>query len=377
MPPDNRPATGPVVIRFGRLGDTVLLQPLLHKLHLRYGQPCRLLALGDWPPALYSAAPEVAGCIPLDSQYGPLWLRPRRWRAALALRRLRGAPLYISEPLERTRTKVRPMLALAGVSAEHCTFIEDMPSIADEHWVDMLLRFGDTTPPAFRASCVPLATPVPAAPRLRASAAERADGEAWLRARGFAGRPLVLLQPANKRTMRWNGVRAAGDDDKSWPAQCWAALAHAISRQLPHAQVLFCGSPAESGYLDALISAVGRERPRIAAAALPLGRLKALLDTAHSMVSVDTGPGHLAAAMGCPLVVLMGSRSPRLWTPRSGAGSDVTVLGGLPAVRRVDEIATTQVLDAWRSLRWRHAAAMAAAVEDDAGAEAYSAGCAG
>jgi heptosyltransferase-2/heptosyltransferase-3 len=345
--------TGPVVIRFGRLGDTILLQPLLHKLHVRYGQPCQLLALGDWSPTLYSAQPEVAGCIHLRSQYGPLWMHPQRWRAALALRRLRGSPFYICEPEFRTRTKIRPMLALAGVPPEHCTFIEHTPSLEDEHWVDWLLRFGDTTPLAFRASCTLAAFPIHAAPQLRVSAAERVDRNAWLRAQGMSGRPLVLLQPANKRTMRWNGVRAAEDDDKSWPAERWAALARAINSRQPQAQVLFCGSAAEAGYLDSLLTVVKAESPRIAAAALPLGRLKALLEIAHSMVSIDTGPAHLAAAMGCPLVVLMGSRSPQLWTPRSESGSEVRVLGGLPAVQRVDEIETAQVVGAWEALRGR------------------------
>jgi len=375
MPTTQLPAlTGPVVIRFGRLGDTVLLQPLLHKLHLRYGQPCQLLALGDWSPGLYSAQPEVAGCIPLRSQYGPIWMRPQRWRAALALRRLRGSPFYICEPEFRTRTKIRPMLALAGVPAEHCTFIEDIPSIEDEHWVDWLLRFGDTTPAAFRASGESTPPPVHAAPQLHLSAAERADREAWLHAQGLGGRPLVLLQPANKRTMRWNGVRAAEDDAKSWPAERWAALARAISYRLPQAQVLFCGSAAEAGYLDTLLAVTDAASSRIAAAALPLGRLKALLEIAHSMVSVDTGPAHLAAAMGCPLVVLMGNRSPQLWTPRSGSGSEVRVLGGLPAIHRVDEIETAQVVNAWRALRWRTAAET---TTNDAETIAYSAGCAG
>jgi len=367
------------VIRFGRLGDTILLQPLLHKLHMRYGRPCQLLALGDWSPSLYSAQPEVAGCIPLHSQYGPMWMHPQRWRAALALRRLRGSPFYICEPEYRTRTKVRPMLALAGVPAEHCTFIEDIPSIEDEHWVDWLLRFGDTTPTAFRADGESAAPPAQAAaPQLRVSEAERADRDAWLRTQGMSGRPLVLLQPANKRTMRWNGVRAAEDDDKSWPAERWAALARAISYRQPQAQVLFCGSPAEAGYLDTLLAVTGAVSSSINAAVLPLARLKALLEIAHSMVSVDTGPAHLAAAMGCPLVVLMGSRSPRMWTPRSGSGSEVVVLGGLPAIRRVDEIETAQVVSAWRALRWRNAEAIAGTdAESSAGTTAYSAGCAG
>ena len=158
----------------------------------------------------------------------------------------------------------------------------------------------------------------------------------------------------------------------------WAALARAISYRQPQAQVLFCGSPAESRYLDTLLAVTGAVSSSVNAAVLPLGRLKALLEIAHSMVSVDTGPAHLAAAMGCPLVVLMGSRSPYLWTPRSGSGSEVVVLGGLPAIRRVDEIETAQVVSAWRALRWRTAQATPDVdAGNAAGMDAYSAGCAG
>lgn len=364
------------MIRFGRLGDTILLQPLLRKLQMRYGRPCRLLALGDWPAVLYSAQPEVAGLISLNSQYGPLWLHPQRWRVVLALRRMRDAPFYICEPDVRARTKIRPMLALAGVPAEHCTFIEEMPLREDEHWVDWLLRFGDATPAAFRAGpSSPLSSVVaPTSPRLHASSAERADCAQWLQAEGLSGRPLVLLQPANKRTMRWNGVRQAADDDKSWPAERWAALARAIGYRLPQAQILLCGSPAEADYLDAVLAAADTVSLRIAVAAIPLGRLKALLELAHSMVSVDTGPAHLAAAMGCPLVVLMGSRPPHLWTPRSASGSAVVVLGGLPSVRRVDEIDTAAVVSAWRELPPRPPLT---AAEPEVVNDVQSAGCAG
>jgi ADP-heptose:LPS heptosyltransferase len=340
----------PLVIRFGRLGDTILLQPFLQKLHQRYGRPCHLLALGDWPSALYSAQPEVAGFIPLRTQSGPLWLSPRRVATTIALRTWRQSPVYVCEPEYRTRTKIRPMLALAGISPERCSFIEDLASVEYEHWVDWLWRFADATPPAFEG--VPLAPSLPGlpAPQLQVSAAEQADAAAWLHTRGIHDAPLVLLQPANKRTMRWNGVRKAEDDDKSWPIERWAAVARTVAAEMPQAQVMFCGSAAELVYLDAIVAASAGASSRIAAAALPLSRLKALLAHAHSMISVDTGPAHLAAAVGCPLVVLMGARTPHLWKPRSASGSAVALLGGLPDVQRVDQLPVEQVIDTWRKL---------------------------
>ena len=351
----------PVVVRFGRLGDTVLLQPLLRKLSCRYGQPCQLLSLGGWSSVLFSAQPEVGVLIPLKTQYGPLWMRPGRWKTILALSRLRDRPFYIAEPAFRARTKLRPMLKLAGIPAENCQFIEDLPRHDDEHWLDWLSRFSATTPAAFRERFGFVAAPPCGAPVLDVSQAERVDCDGWLQSRGWAQRPFLLLQPANKRTVRWNGVRAAADDVKSWPPERWAALARAMLETMPHAQVLFCGSPAEAGYLQRLTSVIRPATSAIATAALPLGRLKALLARAHSMVSVDTGPAHLAAAMGCPLVVLFGGRSPRMWSPRSGLGSTVSVIGGLPEVQRVDQIDVATVVEAWHELLPRGVSVVASA----------------
>jgi heptosyltransferase-2/heptosyltransferase-3 len=182
------------------------------------------------------------------------------------------------------------------------------------------------------------------------SAQDRAECEQWLAQRGLAGHPLVLLQPANKRTMRWSGVRKASDDDKSWPIDHWARIGSALHAHLPQARILLCGSPAENAYLQSIRAAMAQPGVEVVAKELPLPRLKALLTMAHSMISVDTGPAHLAAAMGCPLVVMFGGGSVSHWRPRSSTPEAVHVLGGPPVSTRVDAIAPEQVIEAWRSL---------------------------
>ena len=370
-------ATSPVVIRFGRLGDTVLLAPLLRKLHLRYGAPCRLVSLGACSRTLYEGSEDVAEVHWFASQHGWLWTNPRRFVVALALRSMREAPFYICEPDVRTRTKVRPMLALAGIAPEHCVFIEDIPLREGEHWIDWLLRFGDLAPAAFAATPALDPSPRTRAPSIRATPVERAQARAWLDTHGFgAAQPLVLMQPANKRTMRWNGMRDAADDDKSWPASRWAALARAILQWQPEAQILLCGCAAEAGYLESIRAETGLPRLLAPAGGLPLGLLRGLMELAHSMVSVDTGPAHLAAATGCPLVVLFGHRWPSMWAPRSACGSAVTVLGGLPHTSRVDLIGVEEVAQAWWRLppRVEGSAAVAAAMAGRRLRAAYSAG---
>jgi ADP-heptose:LPS heptosyltransferase len=91
---------------------------------------------------------------------------------------------------------------------------------------------------------------------------------------------------------------------------------------------------------------------------LPIPRLIALLSRAAGLVTVDSGPAHAAAAVGCPLVVLFGRASPALYRPWGTAGADVKVLTG-----RIDGepsmlgIAATQVIEAWSALRLRSGAA--------------------
>jgi heptosyltransferase-2/heptosyltransferase-3 len=76
----------------------------------------------------------------------------------------------------------------------------------------------------------------------------------------------------------------------------------------------------------------------------------ALCEAAHSMISVDTGPAHAAAALSVPLVVLYGAESPMHWLPRSPRGAPVLGVVGRPPATRVDQIPVDAVFDAWCSL---------------------------
>lgn len=351
-------APHPLVIRFGSLGDTVLLQPLLHKLQQRYGGPCDLLATGAWPAELYAGQPEVAEVLALRAPRRPLLLSRERWRAIGWLRERRDAPVYVCESRPQALMRIRRMLGLAGVAAAQRTHLADLPPQECEHAVDHLLRFGDCTPSAFRDRCDMLTVDPGAAPQLQVDAAVRSDCERWLRTRGLHDRPLVLLQPAaDRRSLRWRGMRTI-EGDEAWPVQCWAALAWTVLETLPSARVLLCGRPQEAGYLEGIRAIAASEAVLSLADELPLGRFKALLACAHSMVSVDAGLAHLAAALACPLVAMSAGASSVQRVPRAAPGGVVTVLDGAPHGQRMDAPGVEQVADAWRSLpprqgRWR------------------------
>jgi ADP-heptose:LPS heptosyltransferase len=78
--------------------------------------------------------------------------------------------------------------------------------------------------------------------------------------------------------------------------------------------------------------------------------LIALCARAHSMISVDTGPAHAAAAVGLPLVDLFGGERQARWLPRSPAGSPVIGIGGPPESTRLDQISEERAFEAWLQL---------------------------
>jgi len=77
----------------------------------------------------------------------------------------------------------------------------------------------------------------------------------------------------------------------------------------------------------------------------PLPEIKQLLSTASLFVGNDSGPAHMAAAFGLPVVVIFGASNPAIWGPWRTASEVVTAPGGIARV------STGQVLDALERLR--------------------------
>lgn len=343
----------PIVIRFGRLGDMLLLAPLLSRLHRGYGDPCVLLGTGPWSADLYAADPDVARVVQVTARHRPLALSPQRWQMLQVLRAHRDAAVHVCETEPRALAKIRRMLVLANVGPRRCVFVSDMPALPDEHWVERLLRCGGRPPPAYAGAWRSPMLPDDSAPRLYLRENDRNVRDAWLHAHGWRGEPVWLVQPYNRRSVRWNGPRDAADDDKAWPARNWIGVLRALRADHADARIVLCGAPNEAPLLDAIAAGARMDKLDISARGLPLRRLMALCEMAAGMLSVDTGPAHVAAAMGCPLVVLFGAQSPRVWGPRSPTGSAVIALGGLPQRSRVAEIAPEEVVAALHDLPTR------------------------
>lgn len=121
------------------------------------------------------------------------------------------------------------------------------------------------------------------------------------------GHPIVALCPGSINS------RA-----KRWPAERYAALADRLIHELD-ADVLLIGSAAER---DVSVEVAGRMRhqPIIATGTTDLSQVVAMLSLIDLLVTNDTGPAHIASALGRPTLVIFGPTNPLTTRPFSTVG---------------------------------------------------------
>ena len=139
------------------------------------------------------------------------------------------------------------------------------------------------------------------------AAADALFAEAGLR-RGVGERSLVGMVP---------GAHA---DSRRWPAERFAELASRLGRR--GARVVLFGSAAERG-LAARVASAANPAPVDWSGRTPLPVLAECFRRLDFLVTNDTGPMHLAAAVGTPLLDLCGAANEVVTGPRGPASEAV------------------------------------------------------
>jgi ADP-heptose:LPS heptosyltransferase len=156
------------------------------------------------------------------------------------------------------------------------------------------------------------ASPEPLPPKLEISAAEiRQAEDAFLsdtrpKAQGIApGQPFILL-----------GLNPGAEygPAKRWPAASFAAVAREVSRRHGNSLWLAFGGAGDWALCDEVARLAGGGVLNLAGKT-SLRQLMALLKLCRVVLTNDTGPMHVAAALGTPVVVPFGSTSPELTGP--------------------------------------------------------------
>jgi heptosyltransferase-2/heptosyltransferase-3 len=334
----------PLVMRCGAFGDMVLLTVLLRQLHLRFGKPVDVISSGPWTQPLLESESALGRLFLLRSRRTPYWLSREQHRLVSWLSERGSGPTWFCD-----RGEGRHLLSLAGIPDDYICDTNAYTWTQEQSFSDRYLRLGSYTPKAFEGLLPPAKPGVPNAACLNIAPAAVAELDAWLARRGLTGREYVIVHPGSRHiARRW--LRPRSGTSKYWPEENWAQVVVGVREACPNHAILFSGTRAEGRFNAAIIRRSGVHDAYNIADDLSVRTLLALLQRAHSMIAVDTGPAHAAAALGCPTVALFGTASPKLYRPGGTTTPAVGLIGQVDGKQSILGISPQSVVDSWLEL---------------------------
>lgn len=278
-----------VVIAPNWIGDAVMSLPVLRALRAAHPGDSLAVLARRGPAAIYRAEGSADRVLERSGflrdaaalargRYDEAWLLPNSFRAA-AIAFLSGTRRRVGYATDRRGALLTDPLA---------------PPDGTRHQLrdyDALLESRGVAPDAGAP-----ALPVPEAAARRAETALAAAGLDSPTANG-----LVLLAPGS-----------AAAETKRWPAQRFGALGDRLAERRWSAAVVV--GPNELA-LGAAVSSCARAPLPVLGADLDPVELAALAARAKLLVTNDSGPMHLAAAVGTPVVAFFGPTDPGRTAP--------------------------------------------------------------
>ncbi len=292
------------LVRLDRMGDLVTMQPIVRRVRDRFPDAdIDLYVSAGLEPLAEMLAERVRGV-------GIAWAHAHRFAATLE--KLRAADRYdllidLLEPdVSRQLKLMRALPAAAKVSfdspgrREHATHRIPTPA-RPMHLIDrtaMLLR--------------PLGQAVPDdagwVPQLRITPHAKHEAEALLRDALGDG--------------PWLGLHiGAGWKFKRWYPEAFARVGRALAEKHGLKVAVFCGAD-ERAIADSVAAALG---PSAAVITPTLAQLPAMCAACRLMLVNDSGPMHIAAAVGVPTVVAWGPGDRSLFSPRCAESNCIVV----------------------------------------------------
>jgi heptosyltransferase-2 len=283
------------------LGDCVMATPALRAIRTHFSPPTRMV--GIMRPYLKEV---LAGSNWLDEQ----WYFNSRQRSAetghrAILRKIRAARFDMMILMPNSPRYA--LLAWLGGAAERIGYVRNgrgplltgkvyRPKaggrLIDLPMVDYYLRLAET------AGC----PPEPRRLELATTAADEQSADQVFRSLG-------LRKDGRIVTLNCSGAYGGA---KLWPIEYFARLARRIVDCLDHDILVMCGPSERKTAQDIVRLSESRRVFSMADQPLGIGTAKACVRRSRLMVSTDSGPRHVAAAMGCAVITVYGPLMP-LW----------------------------------------------------------------
>jgi len=297
-----------LIIRAGAVGDTLMATPLVRAVRRTYPN-AHLVFLCSWAAQdVLRYNPHLDQVIPLASRHVPAWLSLEKSRL---LRQLRQLNLEWVLALE-THPSFLDLARRAG--AQHVIAYGALPGVEqfkrasfdpNKHSNENHLRAAE--PLGVRPSGLEMELHYPMA--LDDSIQER------LTRRGLKkGERLVGIHAG------WGGRKHSPEHPRrrTWPSDRFARIARWLVEDA-RAQVVLTGSPDDRPLTEFIAQRAGIPCLNLAGE-LSLLELAALIRRLDLYVTVDSGPAHMAAALGTPLVTLWGPGIFEQTRPVAGQG---------------------------------------------------------
>ena len=286
-----------LVVNVNWLGDVIFSAPVFRALKQRFPAAQVICLAVPRVQEILACCPDLDQTMVYDERgrhRGPAghWaliraLRRQRFDAAFLLHRswTRAAVVFLAGIPVRVGydTKGRGGLLTQRIAEPAA------PLHRSDHYLRVIESFGI---PVLDRAC-----------RLTVPQTARAEMAARLEEEGIdAAQPMVVVNTGGN----W-GL-------KRWPPGHFAVLVRRLTRELG-ARVVIPGAPKDVA-LAREIAAASQVSPLVLAGQTSLAQMLALLQRARMMITADSGPMHMASAVGCRGVAIFGPTRPELTGPR-------------------------------------------------------------
>lgn len=319
-----------LILRMGALGDIVHTLPAVSALRESFPRAqIDWLVDRKWLPLL-DGNPDVTAAIPVDrTQWLAVVAAVRRLCATRYTHAIDFQSLYRTAILSWLSRAPKRFGFATSYARERAAalFYTDKITPVRNHKVEHNLELVESLGARASAIRFPL--------RIKAEAQERL--KRVLAASGVSD--YFVLSPGG------------GWGSKCWPAERYGELHHALAKRYGLRGVINFG-PGERDLAETVQRASGDPSPTMQMFDLP--QLMALLQGAKFLVAADTGPLHLASALGTPVVGLYGPTDPSRNGPysakdvvvRNAMAEETTYHRGKSPAPSMLSITVGQVLDA-------------------------------
>jgi heptosyltransferase III len=267
-----------LVINVARIGDTILAVPVLRALRAAYPQAEIVCLAHPKRVEVLQGLPQIDRSAAISKRSAPFkgWLG-KGYDLALVFGH---EPALLAYAMRAARQVVALPTGDAALDARLFAAIPDQGIL---HAVDDRLRWLE--PLGITATSRRLDYHV--------TDAERQAARRWIEEHCGQRRPRVGFQIASFPTKAY----------RNWPLENFQNLGQRIRTRYPDAEILIFGDRPDSAAGEKLAQALG-EHCHCLAGKLSLRQTLALMENLDLYVGVDTGPTHLAGALGVPMVAL-------------------------------------------------------------------------